>query len=154
MAINIDRYTYTPTREHGIVGISPTLGAQFEAECRCGSKIKPGPNPSAAFANGRVHVLKATEAPPADSEEPSGTERPAPAPRPQRTPPQAGTKPPCACLCGGTTGGGRYLPGHDSRHLKNLTERINKGEMTLSDAMLVLEASPKLAAKLAKRLSH
>lgn len=31
-------------------------------------------------------------------------------------------KPHCHCGCGGTTKGGRYLPGHDAKHKKALVE--------------------------------
>lgn len=154
MAVDISPYTYAPTKEHGIVGVDQGLGAYFKAVCRCGFEGKAAPNPSTAFGYGRDHVIRETSvASPADSGEPPGPEARPTTPTARKTLSQAGTKPPCACLCGGTTGGGRYLPGHDARHLKHLTERVNKGELTLSDAMLVLEASPKLAAKLAKRLS-
>lgn len=153
MSVNIDKYTYAPTKEHGIVAVDMTLGNQFRAVCRCGIEARAGATPSAAFGHGRAHVQEATAAPLPDSGEPPGPAGPAPVPAARKTPSRPGTKPPCACLCGGITGGGRYLPGHDSRHLKNLTARINSGDITLSDALLVLEASPKLAAKLAKRLS-
>lgn len=154
MAIDVSKYTYTSTSEHEIVGVDQTLGNQFRAVCRCGHEAKAASNPSAAFGHGRDHVIRESSvAPPAVSGEPPGPQVRPVVPAPRVAVRTTGTKPPCTCLCGGTTGGGRYLPGHDARHLKNLTTRITSGELTLSDAMLVLEASPKLAAKLAKRLS-
>lgn len=35
---------------------------------------------------------------------------------------------PCECGCGGTTGGGRYLPGHDAKHKSALIDRALKGD--------------------------
>lgn len=37
------------------------------------------------------------------------------------------TKTQCHCDCGGTTKGGRYLPGHDAKHKKALLEAARGG---------------------------
>lgn len=58
-----------------------------------------------------------------------------------------GNNPPCTCGCGGTTKGGMFLPGHDSKYLSSLmaldkVEAVRRAEM-VSDAF---------AMKLIKRL--
>ena len=58
----------------------------------------------------------------------------------------------CACDCGGEPRGGRYLPGHDSRHLAQLVRLVRAGSLSADGARRALEGSPRLQAKLAGRL--
>ncbi len=59
----------------------------------------------------------------------------------------------CACGCGGMTRGGRYSPGHDSRHLTRLVREVRAGAMTTDRALRSLVDSPALQAKLTRFLS-
>lgn len=59
----------------------------------------------------------------------------------------------CRCRCGGTTKGGRYLSGDDSRHLSALLGWVRSGTMTIDDAVDELADSPALEAKLRARLA-
>jgi hypothetical protein len=38
----------------------------------------------------------------------------------------------CACGCGGSTRGGRFVPGHDAR-LHGIIKRVERGVMSLED---------------------
>lgn len=55
---------------------------------------------------------------------------------------------PCACGCGGLTAGGKYLPGHDARHIKQLVAAAITGVTTESAALEALDGSPRLQEKL------
>lgn len=59
----------------------------------------------------------------------------------------------CACGCDGRTRGGRYLPGHDARHIGQLVKYIRAGAITESRALHSLAETPLLQAKLAARLT-
>lgn len=63
-----------------------------------------------------------------------------------RKAPVAGTD--CRCSCGGQTKGGKYLPGHDSRHLS----AVQALPATYDEKLAIFADSPALQAKLAKRL--
>lgn len=58
----------------------------------------------------------------------------------------------CACGCGGRTRLGRYLPGHDARHVGQLVKYVRAGAISEERALRTLTETPKLAAKLAARL--
>lgn len=58
----------------------------------------------------------------------------------------------CGCDCGGTPKRGRYLPGHDARHLARLVRDVRAGAVTSESASRALSGSPRLQAKLADRL--
>lgn len=49
-------------------------------------------------------------------------------------------------------GGGRYLPGHDSRHLRRLFQAVADDTLGLDEALAEVELNPALQAKLRKRL--
>ena len=57
----------------------------------------------------------------------------------------------CAHGCGMITRGGKYLPGHDSRHVANLRAGIRCGD-SIEDAFAELRNSPNLYNKLAQAL--
>ncbi|WP_341998584.1 hypothetical protein MRBLWH7_000349 [Microbacterium sp. LWH7-1.2] len=57
----------------------------------------------------------------------------------------------CSCDCGGWTRGGRYLPGHDTRHVERLVRLVNGGAMPRLTALAKL-GTPGLRGKLSKRL--
>jgi predicted SprT family Zn-dependent metalloprotease len=59
--------------------------------------------------------------------------------------------PTCTCGCGGSTKGGRYLPGHDARHVSEVFDRWLKSEFDATGAAKLLP-TPALQAKLAKRI--
>lgn len=48
---------------------------------------------------------------------------------------------PCGCGCGGTTGGGRYLPGHDAKHKSALIKAALAGENSGDQAEFMLGMS-------------
>ena len=58
--------------------------------------------------------------------------------------------PSCHCGCGGTTKGGRYLPGHDAKHKKALVEAALGGGKRAANKLEKLGWSKFLEAKLAK----
>ena len=58
---------------------------------------------------------------------------PARGPRRERRIPTPGA--PCECGCAGTTGGGRYLPGHDAKHKANLIEAALKDDQAAIDLL-------------------
>ncbi|MDP9363164.1 MAG: hypothetical protein M3Q10_02835 [Chloroflexota bacterium] len=41
----------------------------------------------------------------------------------------------CACQCGGLTGGGDFLPGHDQRHRGNLARKARAGDLAAKDEL-------------------
>lgn len=43
---------------------------------------------------------------------------------------------PCACGCGGMTNGGRYLPGHDTRHLSSLLRAHDNGDVEATEYLI------------------
>lgn len=130
-----------------------TLGNQFQSVCRCGFKAKTGNNPSDAYRNCAAHADRENDpgAPPATSYSAAGTERPARAPSAPRTPREPRTGRACTCGCGGTTGGGFFLPGHDARMVSQLFAQIKEKSLSVPDAFAKLREFPKLHAKLAKR---
>lgn len=65
-------------------------------------------------------------------------------PRAPREPRGERTAKPCTCGCGGTTGGGDFLPGHDAR----LVSMVVKGERPIE----VLATFPRLLAKAQGRM--
>lgn len=54
----------------------------------------------------------------------------------------------CRCRCGGTTRGGRYLPGHDSQHLSELLIGVRGDHISLDAALAEVADSERLQAKL------
>ena len=60
------------------------------------------------------------------------------------------TNPSCHCGCGGTTKGGRYLPGHDAKHKKELVEAALGGSKRAANKLAKLGWSKFLEAKLTK----
>jgi hypothetical protein len=66
----------------------------------------------------------------------------------ERAPKAAKVGAECRCSCGGTTKGGKYLPGHDSRHLA----AVQNLPATRDEKLAIFADSPALQAKLAKRL--
>lgn len=63
--------------------------------------------------------------------------------------PSNGPKPDCHCGCGEKTGGGRYRPGHDARHVSRLTSEVRAGR-ALADAEHEVAHSDALVGKLRK----
>lgn len=61
------------------------------------------------------------------------------------------TGPVCNCGCGGSTKGGRYLPGHDARHVSEVFARWIKSEFDVDGAAKLLPTEA-LQAKLRKRI--
>ena len=70
------------------------------------------------------------------SENPTPTEVPPDPYEFEREPrrPLSGYGPSCLC-CGTPTRGGKFLPGHDSKHLSVLVEQITTGQVTLDEAL-------------------
>lgn len=65
--------------------------------------------------------------------------------------PSAG--PECLCGCGGRTKGGRYLPGHDAKHVAWQAAQVQAGTLSLEEALSgipTLALHNKLAARLRK----
>lgn len=58
----------------------------------------------------------------------------------------------CSCGCGDWTKGGRYLPGHDARHLARLVKYIRAGAISEAGALKALADTPALQAKLARHI--
>jgi SPP1 gp7 family putative phage head morphogenesis protein len=58
----------------------------------------------------------------------------------------------CGDGCGAKTKGGKYLPGHDAKHVKHLAEAVKNGNITHDEAHQMLGHSPKLQGKLASKL--
>jgi hypothetical protein len=58
----------------------------------------------------------------------------------------------CKDGCGAKTKGGKYLPGHDAKHVSHLTAAVHSGELDPLSAHDSLAHSPKLQSKLAKKL--
>lgn len=56
----------------------------------------------------------------------------------------------CHCGCGGTTKGGRYLPGHDAKHKKALVEAALAGGKRAATRLEKLGWSKFLKARQAK----
>jgi hypothetical protein len=52
----------------------------------------------------------------------------------------AGVGPTCGCGCGGVTGGGTYLPGHDAKHKSLLVKAVLAGGADAAEAEATLEA--------------
>lgn len=71
--------------------------------------------------------------------------------RDPRTPRKTSIARPCTCGCEGTTKGGLYLPGHDSKHLTRITADIRAGKLPRAEGEAMLP-SDKLREKLAVRL--
>ena len=59
--------------------------------------------------------------------------------------------PECTCGCGGITKGGRYLPGHDAKHVAWQASQVAVGTLTPKQALRELP-TPALHNKLAARL--
>lgn len=59
--------------------------------------------------------------------------------------------PECTCGCGGRTKGGRYLPGHDAKHVAWQAAMVQSAHITPEQALAELP-SPALHNKLAQRL--
>ena len=61
-------------------------------------------------------------------------------PRQASEQPREGRTPrPCLCSCGGTTKGGRFLPGHDAKLRSELMAQIKKGDVLLRSARITPE---------------
>lgn len=58
----------------------------------------------------------------------------------------------CTCGCGGTTRGGYYLAGHDSRHLAALRADVRSRTLTVQGALAEVAHSERLQAKLRAQL--
>jgi SPP1 gp7 family putative phage head morphogenesis protein len=58
----------------------------------------------------------------------------------------------CHDGCGGITRGGKYLPGHDAKHVKRLHAEVTSGQTSHEDALRELGHSSKLQDKLNTRL--
>lgn len=58
----------------------------------------------------------------------------------------------CTCGCGGTTRGGYYLAGHDSRHLARLRADVRSRALTVEAALAEISHSERLRAKLRAQL--
>lgn len=82
---------------------------------------------------------------------PTAVRVPVAAAKPSETPPVASWSPICTCGCGASTKGGRYLPGHDARHVSEVFDRWLQSEINVRGAQALLP-TPALQAKLAKRI--
>lgn len=60
--------------------------------------------------------------------------------------------PTCYCRCGGHTKGGKYLPGHDARHVSEVFARWLKSEFDVDGALQHMPTDA-LRAKLEKRIA-
>ena len=58
----------------------------------------------------------------------------------------------CHDGCGGHTKGGKYLPGHDAKHVSHLAAAVKNGEITHAEAHESLSHSPKLQDKLSSKV--
>jgi hypothetical protein len=58
---------------------------------------------------------------------------------PRKRPREGHTPRPCLCSCGGTTKGGRFLPGHDARLRSELVAQIKKGDVLLRSDRITAE---------------
>ena len=91
-----------------------------------------------AAIEGRITLQRAKElgrdrGPDDASEGSDGQEKARTGPRRGRTPRR------CMCSCGGTTKGGRFLPGHDARLHSELMAQIKKGDVLLRSERLTPE---------------
>lgn len=59
----------------------------------------------------------------------------------------------CHCGCNGTTKGGKYLPGHDARHVSEVFAAWIANRYDVEGAKHVLRHAPKLQAKLEARIA-
>jgi len=57
----------------------------------------------------------------------------------RKTPRKVRTARPCLCSCGGTTRGGRFLPGHDAKLRSELVAQIKKGDVLLRSERITPE---------------
>jgi hypothetical protein len=57
----------------------------------------------------------------------------------RKTPREGCTPRPCMCSCGGTTKGGRFLPGHDAILRSELVAQIKKGDVLLRSERITPE---------------
>lgn len=63
---------------------------------------------------------------------------------------------PCTCGCGGSTKGGLFLPGHDSKYLTMVVESVTEHGATVEGVAQTMEregCSPALIAKFRKRVA-
>lgn len=132
-----------------------TVSNLFASVCKCGFKGKSCSNPSSAYQATQAHANEANaqEGSPAGSGGEWVPTAPATAPSPSRTPSGPAAGRPCECGCGGITGGGQFLPGHDSKLLSQIAQDLRDKKINLAQAMERLSALPKLKAKLAGRLA-
>lgn len=89
------------------------------------------------------------------TETPGGTRTPGKPEKPAKTPRMTSGRD-CVCGCGGTTKGGLFLPGHDSKYLTGVAASVKGGKYTLEDAQTLMAAqgcSDALQAKLGKRVA-
>lgn len=73
-------------------------------------------------------------------------------PKARRVGPLASERSDCLCGCGGQPRRGRYLPGHDSTHLRALRGGVLSGHMLPDEALADLAHSERLQAKLTRFL--
>lgn len=64
-----------------------------------------------------------------------------------------GSGPACRCQCGGFTKGGKYLPGHDARHVSQVFDEWLKSRIDIDGAKAIFAHSPALQAKIEKRIA-
>lgn len=77
--------------------------------------------------------------------------RPAPSRLRERPPAPSGSKA-CGCGCGELCKG-TFRPGHDAKLLGRLGTEVRERKITVQEALVILEAWPKLHAKLAGRMA-
>lgn len=74
--------------------------------------------------------------------------------KPAKKPSTTTEGPECRCACGGHTKGGKYLPGHDARHVKQVFDAWLNNQYDATSALEVFTDSPALAGKLQKRIAE
>ncbi|QHB47201.1 hypothetical protein SEA_APPLECIDER_32 [Arthrobacter phage AppleCider] len=86
------------------------------------------------------------------SEDAGAPEGPPARARVSRTPRKPAEPTPCTCGCEGTTKGGKFLPGHDSKYLNQLVEAAERGGRHADEAAIRADAiSEAFGAKFRKR---
>lgn len=125
---------YCPHLDHGANGafFDPGSLESGYVPSQTASAAAAAREERAAAARAKRDAYEAEKAAEAKAE---AARRAAPTPRTPRPRPTAGGQP-CRCKCGGTTKGGRFLPGHDAR-FHAAEKRIAAGTGTAADKVMV-----------------
>jgi hypothetical protein len=104
----------------GVYRVKPEATADAEPEAPA-----PEPQPEAPAPEVKPEAQPETQAP---APEPSANGKPAKAPKPATA---------CLCGCGGVTGGGNFIPGHDSKLKSALLQAFRAGGLSPERESLV-----------------